>query len=93
MVELMLIEISGLAGSRSFFAIALAIAEEYQRVESGAPGKPWKKLTGEAAAKIPDVPSGTKLATTLTGTVELQLSDHVSIAACTASWSETGTFT
>jgi hypothetical protein len=81
MVELMLMEISGESGSRSLPAIAFAMAEEYQSVESGEPLKLWKKLTGEAEAKIPEVPSGTKLATTLMGTEEGQLSDQISIAA------------
>ena len=89
----MLIDISGLAGSKSFPEIAFAIAEAYQSVESGDDGKLWKKLTGEAEAKIPDVPSGTKFATTFTGIEEFQLSDQTSIAACTANCSATGTLT
>ncbi|CAB4953834.1 unannotated protein [freshwater metagenome] len=85
---LILIVISGLEISKSFFASALAIADGYQMSLSGPPEnvEPRKNLTGEEEARMPSEDWRPYVASIRIGTDEEKYCDHESTAACIAGW-------
>ena len=92
-MELTLIEISGLFGSRSFLASAFANAEGYQSSLSGAPAKPLKYLPGVAEANIPAEVCRIQVAVTVIGIGEEKFGAQALMAAWIAGFTFSGTET